>query len=198
MNARTFPLLLAVMLSLGAVGLGMLIGGDGLEQARLAARWTARVGFPVFILTYSASSLVRLWPNGLWKTVLRHRRQWGLGFALTHSVHLVALASFNVILGEMPKLVTLIGGGGAYAILYVMAFTSNTASMRALGIWWKRIHTLGIHWLWAVFTFSYAGRLFDPERMAQGMILFPLCLGALGLRIASALSARRRRASAAA
>ena len=156
------------------------------------------MGFPVFLVTYSASSLVRLWPNAVWKAVLRHRRQWGLGFALTHSVHLVALATFNVILGEMPKLVTLIGGGGAYVILYVMALTSNTASMRALGVWWKRLHTLGIHWLWFVFTFSYAGRLFDPERMTQGLILLPVCVAALGLRIAAALSARRRRASVAA
>jgi methionine sulfoxide reductase heme-binding subunit len=198
MNARMFPLLVAALLSIGAVGLAVMIGGDSLEQARLAARWTARVGFPVFILTYSASSLVRLWPHDIWKTLLRYRRQWGLGFALTHSVHLVALSLYNSLAHSVPTLVTLAGGGGAYVILYAMAFTSNTASMRALGVWWKRLHTLGIHWLWFVFTFSYAGRLFDPERMMQGLILFPICLAALGLRIAAALSARRKRASAAA
>ncbi len=197
MNARTFPILVAVLLSIGAVGLALIVGDDSLEQARLAARWTARVGFPVFILTYSASSLVRLWPQDIWKTLLRFRRQWGLGFALTHSVHLVALSLYNSLAQSVPTLVTLAGGGGAYVILYAMALTSNNESMRALGVWWKRLHTLGIHWLWFIFTFSYAGRLFDPERMTQGLILFPICLAALGLRIAAAFNARRKRVSAA-
>lgn len=52
-----------------------------------------------------------------------------------------------------------------------------------MGRWWKRIHTLGIHWIWFIFTFSYFGRLFDPERWTQGVVLFPLCMAALGLRV---------------
>ena len=94
MTGRAFPLVLATIASFGAVALGLAVG-DGIDQQwLLAARWTARVGFPVFILTYCAASLVRLWPNAMTRAMLRYRRQWGLGFALTHSVHLFALVTF--------------------------------------------------------------------------------------------------------
>lgn len=183
MLARYVPLFLAAFVSAGAVALAMLLGNDLVEQAHLAARWTARVGFPIFILTYSASALARLWPNVATKSLLRHRRQWGLGFALSHTVHLAALTSFLLVSGEPPQLATVVGGGGAYLLLYAMALTSSDAAMRALGVWWKRLHRAGIHSLWFIFTFSYFGRLFEPGRMAQGLVLFPICLLALGLRL---------------
>lgn len=196
MTARRFPLMLAALVSLGAVLLALWVGVTPVDQAQMAARWTARVGFPIFILTYSASSLVRLWPNETTKTVLRHRRQWGLGFAFAHTVHLAALVTYLNISGDTRPLVTLLGGGGAYVLLYLMALTSNNASQRAMGVWWKRLHTLGIHWLWFVFTFSYFGRIMDPERMTQGLVFFPICVAALGLRIAAWAKSRRKLAAA--
>jgi DMSO/TMAO reductase YedYZ heme-binding membrane subunit len=196
MKGRAFPLLLATIVSLGAVGLGLSVGGDVDQQWLLAARWTARVGFPIFILTYSASSLVRLWPNAMTRTVLRYRRQWGLGFAFAHSIHLMALATFLDVSGQPPKLPTLVGGGAGYVLLYAMALTSNDAAMRAMGVWWKRLHTVGIHWLWFIFTFSYFGRIFDPGRMAQGLILFPICIAALGLRLWARAKVRRKQVAA--
>jgi methionine sulfoxide reductase heme-binding subunit len=182
-KSRWFPILLATLLALGACAFGALWGKGQLDQWQLAARYTARVGFPVFIVTYAASSLFALWPGDATRALVRYRRQWGLGFALTHSVHLVALSGFNMIRDETPVLVTLIGGGGAYAIMYVMALTSNNWSMRAMGLWWKRLHRLGIHWLWFIFAFSYTGRLFEPERMGVAPYFLPIGLAALGLRI---------------
>lgn len=196
MTARYVPLFLAVLVSTGAVALAFLLGNDLVDQTHLAARWTARVGFPIFILTYSASALVRLWPSVATKSLLRHRRQWGLGFALAHTVHLVALTGFLIISGEPPQLATVVGGGGAYLLLYAMALTSSDAAMRSLGVWWKRLHRAGIHWLWFVFTFSYFGRLFDPGRIAQGLILFPVCIAALGLRLWARAKVRRTLVSA--
>lgn len=192
MTAKTFPLLLAALVALGAVGLALAIGVDANEQAHLAARWTARAGFPILILTYSASSLVRLWPNGTTKTVLRYRRQWGLGFALAHSIHLAALTTYSVMAAQMPTMATLVGGGGAYILMYAMVLTSNDAAMRAMGVWWKRLHRAGIHALWFVYTFSYFGRLFNPDLRVQGLILLPVCLAALGLRLAAWAKVRRK------
>ena len=183
MQSRLFPIGLAIAVSIVALALGFGWGQGAEEQWRLAARYTARVGLPLFLITYSASSLVRLWPARWSRSVMRYRRQWGLSFALTHSVHLVALAVYNAVAGTIPTAQTLIGGGGAYALLYIMALTSNDASVRALGPWWRRLHTLGIHWLWFIYTFSYAGRIADPARRAEGVIFFGLCLAALALRI---------------
>lgn len=193
-GSRYFPLWLAAVLAFGAIAIGFALGTDTADQWLLAARYTARVSFPIFLLTYAASSLVQLWPQPIWKAVLRHRRQWGLGFAFAHTVHLGALAWFNIVIQNMPGLQSLLGGGLAYGLMYLMALTSNDASQVALGIWWKRLHTIGIHWIWFIFAFSYFGRLFDPDRWMQGAILFPMCLAALGLRIAVAISVRRQRA----
>lgn len=194
MTARTFPLLLAALAALGAVALALLVGVGANEQAQLAARWTARIGFPILILTYSASSLARLWPSARTKSVLRHRRQWGLGFALVHTVHLAALVTYSALTATMPTMATLVGGGGAYILMYAMVLTSNDAAMRAMGAWWKRLHRTGIHALWFVYAFSYFGRLFDPDLRAQGLILFPVCLAALGLRLAAWARSGRRAA----
>lgn len=183
MTARTAPLWLALILSVLAVGIGFGWGQGLEEQWRLAARYTARVGFPIFLLTYAASSLAKLWPGDATRSVLRHRRQWGLAFAFTHSVHLVALVMAYAVVSQWPSASTLAGGGLAYALLYAMAITSNDASQRALGRWWKRLHTLGIHWLWFIFAFSYAGRIADPARQLEGVVFTVLALAALGLRV---------------
>lgn len=191
MKSRSFPIFLAAILSVGAVLLALVAAADPSMQAQLAARWTARVGFPLFILTYCASSLARLWPGPLWASLMRNRRQWGLSFALAHSVHLVALITFFVVSGQTPATVSLVGGGFAYVLLYLMVFTSNDRAMRRLGPRWKLLHRTGIHVIWFVYTFSYFGRLFDPGLFPQGAILFPVCLAAAGLRIAAWRQRRR-------
>lgn len=190
---RRLPLALGLVASLLAVEAGLAATPDWIEGWRLAARWTARVGFPIFILTYSASSLLRLWPNALTKALVRDRRWWGLGFAASHTVHLSALVTFLQLIGEPPLLVTLLGGGLAYALLYAMALTSSDAAQRALGRNWKRLHSAGIHWLWAVFVFTYGGRIAAGKEMPYAGICVAVAFAALGLRIAASIMARRRR-----
>ena len=177
------PLILAGALAIAGVLTGFWLGADHTDDWLLASRYTARASFAIFLIVYSASSLLRLWPGALTKSLVRYRRQWGLGFALAHTIHLAALGYYNIIIFNMPGLQALLGGGLAYGLMFVMAATSNRASIRKLGIWWKRIHIVGIHWIWFIFTFSYFGRLFDPERWMQGAVLFPLCLAVLGLRV---------------
>ncbi len=173
--------------------IAVLLGAGWADILLLSARYTARVSFAIFLVTYSASSLLRLWPNETTKHLMRYRRQWGLSFALAHTIHLAALGAFNIFILNMPGLQTLLGGGLAYGLMFAMVFTSNAASQRAMGIWWKRLHSVGIHWIWFIFTFSYFGRLFDPELRLQGAVLLPLCLAALGLRLWVWQRARSRR-----
>jgi methionine sulfoxide reductase heme-binding subunit len=192
MRSRSTPIIVALILSAKAIMIAFLLGGDFVDQLRLAARYTARASFPIFLVTYSASSLLRLWPREGTRWLVRTRRQWGLGFALAHTIHLVALSTYAIISLHMPALQTLIGGGFAYGLMFVMAATSNTGSMKAMGVWWKRVHTLGIHWIWFIFTFSYLGRISDPERWREGIIFATLCFAALGLRAWVWQRARRR------
>jgi methionine sulfoxide reductase heme-binding subunit len=191
--SRPAPLLIAFAAALAALAAGMLLRSGHADQWLLAARYTARASFAVFIIVYCASSLLRLWPNDWTKLLVRRRRQWGLGFALAHTIHLGALAYYNIVILNMPGLQSLLGGGLAYALMFLMALTSNNASMKAMGVWWKRLHTAGIHWIWFIFAFSYFGRLFD-ERVLQGAILLPISLAMLGLRLWAARRAVWRRA----
>lgn len=186
-----WQVLLGLLLGLAALASGLLAGSSATEGWQLAARWTARAGFPLFILTYSASSLTRLWPGPETRALLRGRRYWGLGFAACHMIHLTALVTFLRLSGTPPRLPTLLGGGLAYLLLIAMALTSTDAAMRRLGKWWKRLHRFGIHWLWFIFAFSYVGRIARPETRMIGLVAGGIAIAALGLRIAARFTPRR-------
>jgi methionine sulfoxide reductase heme-binding subunit len=195
--AHRWPMMLGLLAGLLALWAGLAAGSDQIESWLLAARWTARVGFPIFIVAYAASSLAKLWPSDLTRRLWQGRRWWGLGFAASHTVHLYALVTYLNLSGESRPLGVLIGGGGAYVMLFLMALTSNEAAMRALGRNWKRLHTLGIHWLWFVFAFSYFGRIAEGRELPYAAITFAVALLALGLRIAVWIKGRRSRVVAA-
>lgn len=112
-------------------------------------------------------------------------------------MHLGALVTFLQVSGETrPPLVWFVAGTG-YALMFVMVATSNDAAMRALGTNWRRLHALGIHWLWFVFLASYAGRIMQPGTMSIGLSGTITALAALTLRIAVRFQGRTRRPAAA-
>ena len=179
-----WPLLLGLVAGPAAIAAGLLCGASTSEDWQLAARWTARISFPLFMITYTASSLVRLWPSAWHRSILRGRRWWGLGFAATHTVHLGALTYYLSAFGEPPTLTTILGGGLAYALMFLMALTSTNAAMRTMGRGWKRLHSAGIHWLWLIFTFSYLGRVLAGAELPYSAFALAMALAALGLRLA--------------
>lgn len=185
----TLPLCAAVALVAGLLVSVTLAGAaDALEGWQLAARFTARLAFLVFLPVYIASAWHRLAPGAASRWLMRNRRSLGLAFATAHTVHLVALTVFNRMAGQVPDPSALVVGGGAYVMLLAMALTSNDAAVRRLGPRrWKRLHAVGIHWLWFVFAFSYAGRV--AEGQLRFLPLLALALFALALR----LTARFRR-----
>ncbi len=182
-DRRSVPLLVGAAVGIVAIALGLAVGDSPAEQANLAARWTARAALPMFLVAYLASSMLRLWPTDLTRAVMRRRRQWGLGFALAHTIHLAALANNVLVFGPSREPETLIGGGLAYAFIYVMALTSNNWSMKLLGKNWKWLHRIGIHYIWLIFAVSYAGRIANPDMWLTGVIFTPITLGALAIRL---------------
>jgi methionine sulfoxide reductase heme-binding subunit len=196
LSPRNLPLWLGLILPLVGIGAAMLAGASAGEQANLAARWTARAAAPLFLVTYLASTLLRLRPGAATRAVMRHRRQWGLGFALAHSIHLIALGINITIFAERPWQ-SLIPGALAYALMFVMAVTSTDGWQRRLGRWWRHIHRAGIHYLWFIFTASYALRAFgtDPEKWVEGWMMTPVMVAALALRLWAGSTAQRARRS---
>jgi DMSO/TMAO reductase YedYZ heme-binding membrane subunit len=174
-----------------AAALGLAAGAAPDERWQLAARYTARCSFALFLPVYVASSWNRLWPSAAARAVVRRRRALGLAFAAAHTVHLVALVTYNAVTDQRPDAPTLVVGGGAYLAMFAMAATSNDAAVRRLGPHWRRLHRVGVHWLWFVFAFSYGGRTFGGQPAFAP--LFAAALAALGLRV---LARRKRRARA--
>lgn len=189
---RQWPIAFGFIAAALAVMAGLRAGGLDILGWQLAARWTARVGFPIFLAAYLGSTLVRVMPAPWSRALAGDRRSWGLGFAASHTVHLAALVMALRLSPEPRTIASLIPGGIAYVFIFAMAATSNQTAMRALGRNWKRLHTAGIHVIWLIFTLAYAKRIPDMETRAIGITMTALALAALALRIA----ARRRRTAA--
>lgn len=195
------PSTLAVALLAALGGLAIAVGGYWSEGgwthdgAMAAARLTARFSFLWFVVAWSASALMRLWPGGWRSQLLYRRRAVGLGFAAAHTVHLAALLIAVLAFAEPRALTTIVGGGIGYAFMAAMALTSNDAAVRAMGPRnWKLLHATGGYALAAIFAFSYYGRLSDKPWLAVPALV--LISGAALLRVAAWIKSRARPAKA--
>ena len=185
LDRRATPLLIGLFAGLAAVAAAWLAGSDDAARAGLAARWTARAALPVFLVAFLAGTVAHRWPGPRTRALRRRRRQWGLGFALAHTIHLAALGINVIVYAPGRTWQSLIGGGLAYAILYLMALTSTDGWQRRLGKWWRRLHLFGIYYLWFIFAVSYAGRAFgpDPDKRMVGVVFTGILVAALALRL---------------
>ena len=138
--------------------------GEG--AVRLLIRLSARASLVLFLLAFSASSLRRLKAHPITTWLMDNRRYLGVAFAFTHTVHLAMLITLGYFfpdpfLGDLNA-VSIAGGGLAYVFIYAMAASSNQTAVGVLGTThWRRLHTWGGYYIWAVFTYSYGGRLLE-------------------------------------
>lgn len=192
-----------VVASLATVIGPLILFGVSERGWQLAARYTVRVSFPLFLLAYLAGPLVVLWRTNLTRWLQKNRRYIGLNFAIAHTIHLGALTGYFVFIGVSPDAATLIGGGLAYVLMFAMAATSNDWSVRKLSTNWRRLHSVGLHYLWFIFLITYMGRLSGGEGgtttedlFVVGVVGSALVLGALLVRLIGILKRRQRAAPA--
>lgn len=188
----TISISLALLL-LSAVQL--VVWGAGEEGVRVIVRSTARTSLLFFGLAFSASSLRLFWKTDASKWLLAQRRYLGVSYAVSHAIHaaaLVALYQVSIEFSSTLDMLTLVGGGGAYAFTLAMALTSSDAAFRALGrSAWHRLHLIGGWYIWIIFAQSYLPRAF--ESLAYWPYAAPV-LGILALRIARARHTKRAKA----
>lgn len=149
-----WPAWLGLLAGLAALAAGLLAGSDLQEGWQLAARYTARASFPFFLVTFVASSILRLYRRPWTKALLRDRRWWGLGFAACFLVHLVALLTYNWLRDRLPPVGLLDPGVWAYAVLLAMVLTSTDGARRRLGRWWTLLHRVGMWGFFFIFVMS--------------------------------------------
>lgn len=193
LESREFPFIVALFLSAFAIIAALFAGQAPSDDALLAARWTARAALPVFLLIYLASSLSKLFPGNVTAALVKRRRQWGLAFALSHSIHLIALL-INITMFRPRPLASLAGGALAYLFIYLMALTSTDSWQKRLGHRWQQLHSIGLHLTWAIFLVGYGSRAFhqDPAYHLEGRFFAPVLLAALAIRLGANLGRGRR------
>ncbi len=176
------------LIAVAAAGALTICAGSALapgsfeERLSMATRLTARWSALWFLAVFVARPLHQAF-GGFWTALTRQRRYVGLGFAAAHTIHGIAFTWLLVSTSVTRSLLVYIGGGLGYVLMFAMAATSSDAAMRTLGRNWKRLHTIGIWWLWFVFTFSYFNRIARSETRLLGAVMTALFVAAALLRV---------------
>ncbi len=157
---------------------------DVADHVGYMLRVTARIAFAFLLLAYVAHPLQRMGQfSGAGKSLVRHRRYLGLSMAIAHTVHFFYVAYLITELDAPVETITLVFGGLAFVLMWLMAATSNDVSMRMLKRHWKRLHTIGVHYLWLIFMQSFIPRAFAGDAQILYAVLSIAGFAALGLRV---------------
>ena len=194
---KGWPLLGTLTAGLLLMSAVVLILGPDAQDFRQLIRATARSSFVLFLLAFTASTVARRWPGDFAHWQLANRRQIGLGFAVSHTIHAAAIGGFAWADPSGFQAATspgnFVSGGLAYLFIVLMAATSFDGAVRWLGARpWRLLHLVGLYFLWASFLITFGKRI----PMSGGYVLpVAILLMALALRLWPQV--RRQQASAA-
>lgn len=183
--------------ALAAMSLGFLfvIGWDT-DGYRMVIRATARTSLILFLAAFAASAAFKLWPGPFTRWLRRNRRQLGLGFAMSHFIHALAIialwqtdpGTFWVLTN--PK--SIVTGGTAYLFIALLAATSFDRMVKAMGPKaWGRLHWWGV-WIVALsFIFTNGKRI-----PVSGWYALPVAL-VVAIIVLRVIAGRKQRRAAA-
>ncbi len=189
----------ATLLNLVLAGSLLFFAGTSTDGTELALRVTARVSLAYFLLVFVAGPFERLRPRGLGAWLRQRRRAFGVVFGLSMALHVgFILRLYALHAPARPPMVTetdfSIGIPGL-VIVGLMTITSIVVLRRRLGeLWWKRLHTTGIYFVWAVFFLCLVDSV-SRKATAHPFLAYQLFIAALlvamAVRLAAALTRRR-------
>ena len=195
--AEGWGLFWTLTLTLAAMSLGFLfVLGWDTDGYRMVIRATARTSLVLFLAAFAASAAFKLWPAPFTRWLRRNRRQLGLGFAMSHFVHALAIIAlwqtdpgvFWVLTN--PK--SIVTGGIAYLFIALLAATSFDRMVNALGPKaWGRLHWWGV-WIVALsFIFTNGKRI-----PVSGWYAVPVALVVAVIVLRMMAGRKQRRAAA--
>lgn len=158
-----WPLLGTLAAILTVAALTAFASAGGSDGIRMAIRLTARTSLALFLLAFTASTLFRVCPNPWTRWQLHNRRQLGLGFAVSHLLHAIAIIALAVtdptLFAELGGSSMLVAGGSAYLVIAAMAATSFDRTAALIGrIAWRRLHLFGAWYIWLSFMVTFGKR----------------------------------------
>ena len=166
-----FNLLFSSILFSFALAIYFFIIASSDESGRLWTRYSAHLSFLYLITAYSVSIFKDTFNHDAINNLVINRRYFGLSFSISHSVHLVALIYFFYTSNENPGIVSIIGGGLGYLLMYAMTLTSTDAMVKRIGIKnWKMLHTTGINYLVIIFFYTFVGSMLGTSPYSIYMV----------------------------
>ncbi|WP_257455136.1 ferric reductase-like transmembrane domain-containing protein [Archangium lipolyticum] len=195
---KLFWLIGTLVLAMSALLLAL--NADPVEGTRSVIRATARTSFALFLAAFVASSLNTLVPSDFTRRLMRERRYVGLSFAFSHLVHLMAIFSYGVLNPQFwPSRNTLTNTPGTvgYVFIALLAITSfHVVSRHMTAASWKRLHTVGMWVIAAIFGYSFFKRI--PTMSVLYAIPFSMLCAAVAVRLVGkwAQANKRRQAHA--
>jgi len=188
----------ATLLNLALAGSILFLSGTGTDGTELALRMTARISLVYFLLVFLAAPLDRLRPDGVGAWLLARRRALGITFGLSMSLHVAFIVRLYALHApSRPPMVTdtdfSIGIPGLI-LVGLMTVTSIVVLRRRIGeLWWKRLHTVGIYFVWAVFFLCLvdsAGRKTTEHPVLAYHVFIAALLLVMGVRVRAAVANR--------
>jgi methionine sulfoxide reductase heme-binding subunit len=172
---RLVALISAVLVVMTA-GVAAVTAFD-VDGIRMAVRYTARSSLVLFCLAFSARAVLTLFPSMWSRWQFRNRRYLGLSFAISHTLHAVAIVAFAVTapaaFAGATSAASYIFGGIGYAFIALMAATSFDRTAAAIGPRaWRALHLAGGYYLLVQFMVSFGKR--TPDMPLYGLFLVPL------------------------
>ena len=141
------------------------------EGAKLWTKYSAHLSFIYLFVAYSVGTLTKYFAFKPINHLAINRRSIGLSFSITHSIHLIAIVYFFTITSEQPSIVSIIGGGLGYLLMYAMTLTSTDAMVERMSVQrWKMLHTIGINYLIIIFFITFVGRIFETSAYSVNSI----------------------------
>jgi hypothetical protein len=154
---------------------------------------SVRYALPLFLLAFTASSLVTLSPSRPTRWLLRNRRFIGLGFAFGMLWHLSFVAYSIFSFGMFDSGLTFRGlvlDLTGLTFLFLISLTSFRWFARRLTLKnWRRLHKTGVYIIWFVATYIYLRHTED----ALHFVAFGLLIAAWLLRVTAWVNMRRVR-----
>jgi sulfoxide reductase heme-binding subunit YedZ len=166
---------------------------------RIALHVTARITFLFFVCAFTGNALRDLTPArfSLW---LSRNRDWFLvAMAASHTFHLAAIIAFFHVVGwSKLHLVTLLGGGSVYLLIYALAAVA-IRRLRRDGHGFlagsPRLEAAALYLIWLIFALAFVPRIVSGWPVYS--ILAVAALAALVIRIACLMRHKRSLAAAA-
>lgn len=165
---------------------------------RTALHLTARITFVFFLGAFTGNALRDLWPCKFSLWLSRQRDLFLIAMAASHTLHLAAIIAFFQVVGwSKLKMVTLLGGGLVYLLIYALAANAITRLSKREGIYLigsLKFEAISLYLIWLIFALAFVPRLVSGWP-AYSLLGFA-AIAALFIRIACL--ARHKRAAAAA